>query len=131
MNEFKIIEQHFAFLLEHGFSVCRSKSNIEYAVVYSSKQTRISLSYDLRTHIFDVDVSINAKTENYICIPLYDTLIGTQQERNEFYDSLKQLYSTIEGDWTITKAHFISLVDLHAQYVKKHLDEIIQFQEIP
>lgn len=123
MNEITRIKDAFSFLLKKGFylEVCE-KNNLEYSVVYGSPFLKVLLSYDLRTHQFDVGINIVNSADNpHSYIPLLEINFENELERRKLSDSIKKLYTESQNDWTFSKKHFTSTLDMYAGYLESHL----------
>lgn len=125
MNEIRIIKCAFNFLLQKGFSPSFYKSNIEYCVTYSSSKMNFILTYDLRLHQFDVGISYK---NNNSYIPLFEVEISNEICKQETLDKIKSVYLDAQKDWTITKKHFCTIIELYANFVNRNIDDILSMK---
>lgn len=126
MNEIKLMKKAFSFLVENGYAVSATKSNIEYYVTYSKFDKQITLSYDLRQHQFDVGIRDVKDSSNYTAyLPLLEMNVGDTIQKEKLIDALNVLYNEAEADWTISKKHFCGIVNAYAEFVKSNLSAIV------
>lgn len=126
MNEIKLIKEAFSFLVENGYTVTATKSNIEYHVTYSKSDKQIALSYDLRQHQFDIGIRDVKDSSNHTAyLPLLEMDVSDIIQKEKLIDTLNVLYHETESDWTISKEHFCGIVNAYAEFVKSNLSAII------
>ena len=124
MNEIKLMEDAFNFLLEKGFIPTSTKSNLEYCIIYSSSNLNIILNYDLRTHQFDIGIVISKnKHESYI--PLFEVRISNEIYKQQTLNKIKSVYLSAQKDWTISKKHFCAIIDLYSEFLNQNIEEIL------
>lgn len=126
MNEIKLIESAFNFLVERGCSLSSQKTNLEYCVTYSFSNKKIILNYDLRLHRFDVGIQSTKNMDEYgLYYPLLELNIGGKSQRQELIDRIEALNVEVENDRIISKKHFCAILDAYAEFVKRNIDEIM------
>lgn len=126
MNEIKLMEEAFSFLVENGYEVTATKNSIEYYVTYSKCDKQIVLNYDLRQHQLDVGIRDVKDSNNYTAyLPLLEMDVGDKIQKEKLIDALNILYHETEADWTISTKHFCGIVNAYAEFIKSNLSAIM------
>lgn len=126
----RIINSSFAFLLDSGFTSTYEKlANIGFQWEYVKDSIVIILGYEYIDDDFDVLLQDLAYQQNHnIYVNILDTDIGNAHDRQLLKEAVAAVYLKSQTFRTMPKKHFMTIVNLYAQFVKEHLADILLWQ---